>query len=125
VFGSDGTFDSAKFNVDGSYISFFAPDITSLPQAAKTVAAFHKQFKGATSPFGAPNYVAAQVFAQAATRACADGQISRSELRERVAKVYIAETVYGTKFGFTAKGDQAAAKFHIFKITGGKYKTVQ
>ena len=31
VFGSDGTFDSSKFNVDGSYISFFAPDVTTMP----------------------------------------------------------------------------------------------
>ena len=25
VFGSDGTFDSSKFNVSGNYVSFFAP----------------------------------------------------------------------------------------------------
>ena len=29
VFGSDGTFDSSKFNANGSYISFFAPDVTT------------------------------------------------------------------------------------------------
>src|SRR5882757_7539246 len=81
VFGSDGTFDSSKFNVNGSYISFFAPDVTTLPGAASTVAAFHKQFPGATSPFGAPNYVAAQAYAAAVQTACADKKISRAELR--------------------------------------------
>src|SRR5439155_1755443 len=34
VFGSDGTFDSSKFNVNGSYISFFAPDVTTIKAAA-------------------------------------------------------------------------------------------
>ena len=57
VFGSDGTFDSSKFNVDGSYISFFAPDVTTIPADAAVVGSFKKQFPGATSPFGAPNYV--------------------------------------------------------------------
>src|SRR3954453_12239465 len=30
TFGSDGTFDSSKFNTNGSYISFFAPDVTTI-----------------------------------------------------------------------------------------------
>src|SRR5919201_3588302 len=77
VFGSDGTFDSSKFNVNGSYISFFAPDVTTLPAAKSIVAGFHKQFPGATSPFGAPNYVLAQIFSSAITTACKDGKISR------------------------------------------------
>ena len=64
MFGSDGTFDSSKFNVNGSYISFFAPDVTTIPADAAIVAAFHKQFPGATSPFGAPNYVLAQMYAE-------------------------------------------------------------
>ena len=68
VFGSDGTFDSSKFNVNGSYISFFAPDVTTIPADASIVAAFHKQFPGATSPFGAPNYVLAQMYADGRSR---------------------------------------------------------
>ena len=53
AFGSDGTFDSSKFSQDGSYISFFAPDVTTIPADAAIVNSFHKQFPGATSPFGA------------------------------------------------------------------------
>src|SRR5581483_3646500 len=72
AFGSDGTFDSSKFTVNGSYISFFAPDVTTLPADAKVVASFHKAFPGATSPFGAPNYVLAQMYSNAVTTACKD-----------------------------------------------------
>jgi len=36
VFGSDGTFDSSKFTVDGSYISFFAPDVTTIARTPRS-----------------------------------------------------------------------------------------
>ena len=125
AFGSDGTFDSSKFNVNGSYISFFAPDVTTIPADAKVVAAFHKQFPGATSPFGAPNYVLAQMYANAITRACKDNKISRAEVRKAFAKVSLGSTILGTPIRFTANGDLAGAKFHVFKIVNGKYETVQ
>jgi branched-chain amino acid transport system substrate-binding protein len=124
AFGSDGTFDSSKFTVNGSYISFFAPDVTTIPADAKTVAAFKKQYPGATSPFGAPNYVLAQMYAAGITKACKDGTISRAELRKAFAKVSLPTTILGTPIRFTANGDLAAAKFHIFKIVNGKYQTV-
>jgi branched-chain amino acid transport system substrate-binding protein len=124
AFGSDGTFDSSKFNVDGSYISFFAPDVTTIPADAAVVAAFHKQFPGATSPFGAPNYVLAQMYASAITKACANKTITRAELRADFAKVKLKSTILGTPISFTANGDLAGAEFHIFKIVGGKYQTV-
>ena len=124
VFGSDGTFDSSKFNVDGSYISFFAPDVTTLPSAAPIVALFHRQFPGATSPFGAPNYVAAQAYAAAAQKACANKTISRAELRLLFSKTILKTTILGSPLKFTINGDVAGAKFHIFKIVNGEYKTV-
>jgi branched-chain amino acid transport system substrate-binding protein len=125
VFGSDGTFDSSKFKANGSYISFFAPDVTTIPADAKVVAAFQKQFPGATSPFGAPNYVLAQMYATAITKACKDKKITRAEFRKGIAKVSLPSTILGTPIRFTANGDLAGAKFHIFKIVNGKYETVQ
>jgi ABC-type branched-subunit amino acid transport system substrate-binding protein len=125
VFGSDGTFDSSKFSVDGSYISFFAPDVTTIPADAAVVASFKKQFPGATSPFGAPNYVLAQMYANAITTSCKDGKVTRVELRKNFAKVSLTSTILGTPIRFTANGDLAGAKFHIFKIVNGKYQTVQ
>jgi branched-chain amino acid transport system substrate-binding protein len=124
AFGSDGTFDQSKFNVDGSYISFFAPDVTTIPADASVVAGFQKQFPGATSPFGAPNYVLAQMYANAVTKACKNKTLTRAELRADFAKVSLKSTILGTPVRFTANGDLAGAKFHIFKIVGGKYKTV-
>jgi branched-chain amino acid transport system substrate-binding protein len=125
VFGSDGTFDSSKFNVNGSYISFFAPDVTTLAGAKAVVTAFQKQFPGATSPFGAPNYVLAQMYAAAVTKACKNGTATRAEVRQAFGKVALASTILGTPIRFTINGDIAGAAFHIFKIVDGKYETVQ
>ena len=125
VFGSDGTFDSSKFTVDGSYISFFAPDVTTIAKDASIVKAFQKQFPGATSPFGAPNYVLAQMYASAITRSCGDGKSTRAEVRKNLAKVVLASSLLGTPIKFTANGDLAGAQFHIFKIVNGKYVTIQ
>jgi branched-chain amino acid transport system substrate-binding protein len=124
AFGSDGTFDSSKFTQEGSYISFFAPDVTTIAADASIVAAFHKQYPGATSPFGAPNYVLAQMYAAAITAACKDGKISRAEVRKDIFKVSLASTILGSPIKLTANGDVAGAAFHIFKIENGKYVTV-
>jgi branched-chain amino acid transport system substrate-binding protein len=124
-FGSDGTFDSANFKTPGAYVSFFAPDVTTIAKDRKIVAGFKKQFKGGTTPFGAPNYVLAQMYASAITKACKDGKISRAELRKDFAKVSLKSTILGTSVRFTGKGDIAGAKFHIFRIqSNGSYKTV-
>ena len=125
VFGSDGTFDSSKFNTAGAYVSFFAPDVTTIASNAKLVAAYHKMFSGGTTPFGAPNYVLAQMYAAAIATACSDNKISRAEVRKDLAKVKLAKTIFGTGISFTANGDVAGAKFYIFKIqSDGSYKTV-
>ncbi len=126
IFGSDGTFDSKNFTA-GNYVSFFAPDVTTIAADNAVVAAFNKKFPGGTSPFGAPNYVLAQMYGQAATNACAAGKgtISRASMRKAFAKASLTSTILGTPIKFNAAGDLAGAVFHIFKIVNGQYKTVQ
>jgi branched-chain amino acid transport system substrate-binding protein len=125
VFGSDGDFDSAKFTAEGAYVSFFAPDVSTVPANAAIVKAFLKQFPGSTTPFGAPNYVAAQAYATAASTACKKGKITRASLRAALAKVKLKSTILGQPLSFTKNGDVSGARFHVFKITNGKYVTVQ
>ncbi|HET7045164.1 MAG TPA: branched-chain amino acid ABC transporter substrate-binding protein [Gaiellaceae bacterium] len=126
VFGSDGTFDSSKFKEPGNYISFFAPDVTTIKKDATLVKAFHKAHPGATSPFGAPNYVAAQAYATAATQLCKAGKkITRASMRAQLRKANLKNTILGGTIKFTRNGDVAGAKFFIFKIQkNGKYVTV-
>jgi branched-chain amino acid transport system substrate-binding protein len=124
IFGSDGVFDSSKFTFSGAYVSFFAPDVTTFPAAQSIVKLFKARY-GETGPFGAPTWVAAQVLILAANRACADGKISRAEVRAQLAKTKLKATILGTPISFNNKGDISGAEFHVFHIVGGKYITVQ
>ena len=125
VFASDGSFDASKFKADGSYISFFAPDVTSLAADKDVVAGFNKQFPGGTSPFGAPNYVLAQAYSEAIKAACKNGDApTRDNVRAEVPKVKLDNTLLGTGISFDSNGDVANAKFHIFKVENGKYVTL-
>jgi branched-chain amino acid transport system substrate-binding protein len=125
VFGSDGTFDSSKFSTPGAYVSFFAPDVTTIAKNSALVKLYNKTYPGGTTPFGAPNYVLAQMYSSAITTACKDGKISRTEVRKDLAKVKLKTTIFGSPVSFTANGDVAGAKFYIFKIqSDGSYKTV-
>jgi branched-chain amino acid transport system substrate-binding protein len=125
VFGSDGTFDSSKFSTPGAYVSFFAPDVTTIAANSALVKAYNKAYPGGTTPFGAPNYVLAQMFTTAVMKACKDNKISRAEVRKDLAKVRLKTTIFGGPVAFTANGDVAGAKFYIFRIqSDGSYKTV-
>jgi branched-chain amino acid transport system substrate-binding protein len=124
VFGVDGSFDSAKFNVNGSYVSFFAPDVTTLASAKAIVNGFYAKFGRATTPFGAPNYVVAQLEIAAIQRACKDGKVTRAEVRKQIAKTNLKTSLLGVPIKFTANGDVSGAKFFIFKIVNGKYVVV-
>ena len=126
VFATDGSFDTSKYTASGNYVSFFAADVTTLAADKAIVARYHKEFPGGTSPFGAPNYVATQLFAMAAQQACKAGKgtLTRTSLRLAFAKQKIAKSILGTPMAFTPNGDVAGAAFHIFKIVAGKYVTV-
>jgi branched-chain amino acid transport system substrate-binding protein len=126
VFGSDGTFDSANFKTPGAYVSFFAPDVTTIAADQGLVKSYHVLFKGGTTPFGAPNFVLAQMYAQAIAKSCKDNKISRAEVRKNLAKVSLKSTILGQPIAFDKNGDVAGAAFHIFKIqSDGTYKTVK
>jgi branched-chain amino acid transport system substrate-binding protein len=124
AFGTDGSFDISKFNVEGSYASFFAPNVTTIAADRKITKSFLSKYVGETNPFGAPAYVGAQVIAAAITTACKDGKISRAEVRKDIPKVKFKSTILGGPFSFTANGDVNNAAFGVFKIVGGKFVTV-
>lgn len=126
IFGSDGTFDSSKFTANGAYISFFAPDVASIPANAKLVAQFTKEY-GHPGPHGAPTEVAAQVLLTGIAAACkaGHGHTTRAAVRAQVAKVHLKTSILGIPISFTRNGDVVGAKFFVFKIVNGKYVAVK
>ena len=100
--------------------------MTTLAADAATVKAFHKQFPGATSPFGAPNYRGGGRLRRGDLETvCESGNATRAAVRAQVAKTHLMGTLLGGDLSFTPTGDVAGAKFHVFKIENGSYVTVQ
>ncbi len=122
LFGSDGLFDPSTFKIAGSYVSFFPVNA----KAAQAVA-YAKAHKGNGDFFGAPSSVAAGVMMKAIRAACADGKITRAEVRRKVAATTIpkAQSILGFAIRFTRNGDVNPSKFGIYQIqSDGTYKPV-
>ncbi len=101
---TDGSFDSKSFKFPGGYVSFFGADVYRIPVARPFVAAYTKVW-GATTPFGAPNFVAAQMLAMAIAKSCADGQTSRADVRKTLSGVSISNSILGHAVAFDFAGD--------------------
>jgi branched-chain amino acid transport system substrate-binding protein len=124
--GTDGVFDSNKFTVPGAYISSFSLDAHKIPADKAFVADFTKRF-GDTNSFGLPTWVAVQMIATAVSQACADGKITRNEVRRLVPSVSLTTSLLGKPIAFQKNGDQkGGVSFTIFQIQGDRsYKVVQ
>jgi len=101
---TDGSFDSKSFNFPGAYVSFFGADVYHVGIAKPFVNAYVKAF-GATTPFGAPNFVAAQMLAIAISKSCADGQTSRAEVKKVLRGVSISTSILGHAVAFDNVND--------------------
>jgi ABC-type branched-subunit amino acid transport system substrate-binding protein len=123
IFATDGSFNPSKFNVDGAYVSFFSPDATTLASAKALLPGFYAKYGRGTTPFGPPNYVAAELEVAAIQKACADGKVSRGEVRKWIARTNLKTSLLGP-IRFTANGDVRAARFFVYKIVNGKYTVV-
>jgi branched-chain amino acid transport system substrate-binding protein len=125
-FGSDGTFNSNTFKVPGAYISSFSLDINDVPIARPFVNQFKARY-GDTISFGAPNFVAVQAIAMGVSMACADGRVSRAEVRREIGKVRMSTSLLGAPIRFSNTGDVVGGVgFTIFQIgNDGTYNVVQ
>jgi ABC-type branched-subunit amino acid transport system substrate-binding protein len=124
--GTDGTFDDTTFKSPGAYISSFSLDIHDVPVAKPFVAQFEAHY-GKTNSFGAPTFVAVQAIAMGIAYACADGKVSRSEVRVDIGKVKMSNSLLGKPIAFDKFGDVVGGVgFTIFKIgSDGSYNVVQ
>jgi branched-chain amino acid transport system substrate-binding protein len=123
---TDGAFDSSQFKVAGAYISSFSLDINDVPVAQPYVADFKKKY-GATISFGAPSFVAVQAIAMGISMACADGKVSRPEVRKEIGKVKMSNSLLGKPIAFDKLGDVVGGVgFTMFQIgNDGTYNVVQ
>jgi len=123
---TDGAFDSSSFKVPGAYISSFSLDINDVPVARPFVTQFKARF-GETISFGAPSFVAVQAIAMGISAACADGRVSRGEVRRTIGRVKMSNSLLGAPIAFDKSGDvKGGVGFSIFQIgSEGQYNVVQ
>jgi branched-chain amino acid transport system substrate-binding protein len=130
VFGADGSNNPAQFNVAGSYVSNFAPDITGIPRDKAIVAGWRKDNPGKTiGSFGPPTYGAVQVLLNAVKLACNryHGVLpNRRAIVRSVKQVRIPNWILGGTFRFSTKSnDPLNQPWYIFQIQpNGTYKLV-
>jgi branched-chain amino acid transport system substrate-binding protein len=125
VFGTDGTDSTSQFFYPGSYVSNFAPDISTVKSALdKTVTKDIKQ-NGTYGPFGVPSYEAADVEVKAIASVCKAGKApSRSNVLAAIRKTDIPanQNPLGELIKFKADGDLTHSQFYLFHINSkGKY----
>jgi branched-chain amino acid transport system substrate-binding protein len=116
IFGTDGLFSPKDFDIAGSYVSSFSPDINDVPSAASVVKAFSAKY-GEFGTFGPPTYAAATTLATAIDNVCKAGDVTREKVTEQLKKTDIPDSILGQPIRFTAQGDLQGAKFFIFKVT--------
>jgi branched-chain amino acid transport system substrate-binding protein len=124
IFGSDGLFSPDDFSIEGSYVSAFAPDITSIPESKEVADAYTKEY-GEFGTFGPPTYAAMEVVANAILAACEEGDPSREAVNEQIRSVEIPDSLLGQPIRFDENGDLVNAKFFIFRVKKGNFELVQ
>jgi branched-chain amino acid transport system substrate-binding protein len=125
LFGTDGTNSPSQFNIPGSYVSAFGPDISGSTSALdKSIVAGVAKY-GPYGPFGVPTYEAADVVMKAIASVCKSGSTpSRSNVLAAIKKTNIPANAnpLGVPVAFASNGNLAGNNGYLFKInSAGKY----
>jgi branched-chain amino acid transport system substrate-binding protein len=130
IVGGDGLFfvedfiEAAAGAAEGSYVSFFAPDV-SMVEAALPIVEAYKAEHGEIGPFGASAYAAVMVALEAIQRAYEAGNFSREAVLAEIAATYQPDSILGIPIAFDAKGDILNASFFLFQVKDGAFTPVQ
>ena len=125
VFGTDGAYSPSQYKPRSGYVSVFAPDLHFDPKARAIVRAYGRFVKkDTTGAYGPATYMAGWVAMNAITKACADGNVTRAEVVQKVRGTNVP-SIIGNNIRFDAKGDlKGGGKFVIYRIVNGKYSPV-
>jgi branched-chain amino acid transport system substrate-binding protein len=125
IFGTDGLFSPGTFEISGSYVSSFGPDITYIPADAAIAAAAHKKY-GSFGTFGPPVFAATHVLDEAIASVCKSGHVpTRALVLAAVKKTNEPTSILGQPISFTSHGDLVNGKFFLFKINSkGAYTLI-
>ena len=127
--GSEGGRDKKDFieasegAAQGAYIYHFGPDIFAIKEAESYVKSFEAKY-GSLSGFGPPAYEAMNILLSAIDMAAEDGEISRSEVIEKLAAIKDYKGILGFPITFDEKGDLLGGATYFFKVNGTEFEQV-
>ena len=124
IFGTDGVFWPDLFTIPGSYVSFFGPDITTIPaDAAIAAIATARGIAGEACPTW---FAAAHVVDEAIAAVCRSGQPpSRASVLAAIKKTNEPTSILGQPIRFDSHGDSIHSKFFLYKInSAGNYQLI-
>jgi branched-chain amino acid transport system substrate-binding protein len=119
LFGTDGDWAPGQFEINGSYVSSFAPNIANINKPLDKAVVRGVGKYGAFGPFGVPAYEATHAVMRAIANVCAAGHSpSRSSVLAQVKKTYIAPAndVLGIPIAFTSGGDLVGHYGYLYRI---------
>jgi branched-chain amino acid transport system substrate-binding protein len=122
IFGTDGLFSPGTFEIGGSYVSSFGPDITGIPADAAIVATAKAKY-GSFGTFGPPVFAAQHVVDEAIASVCKAGQTpTRANVLAAIKTTNEPTSILGQPIQFDSNGDLVNGKFFLFKInSAGSY----
>jgi branched-chain amino acid transport system substrate-binding protein len=122
IFGTDGLFSPGTFEISGSYVSSFGPDITGIAADASIVAAAKAKY-GSFGTFGPPVFAAQHVIDEAIASVCKAGQTpTRANVLAAIKTTDEPTSILGQPIQFDSNGDLVNGKFFLFKInSAGSY----
>jgi branched-chain amino acid transport system substrate-binding protein len=119
LFGTDGTDSPSQFKIPGSYVSNFAPDISTSSSALDKSLVSGVAKYGPYGPFGVPTYAATDVVMKAIASVCKAGQTpSRSNVLAAIKKTNIPASANptGVTIAFQPNGNLVSSHDYVFHI---------
>jgi branched-chain amino acid transport system substrate-binding protein len=120
VVGAD-RLDSAEWltGAEGQYFASYVPDLRAFGdvKTQTLLRDYAAEYGLVETKHGPPVYVALQAVLDAVKRACRDRRVSRVEVQQQLAAVRIASILrYQVRF---RRGDVPAARFFVYRVSGG------
>ena len=127
IMGSDTLYEPVDFvqaaggAAEGSYVTFFVPDMKKIPAAASFVKTFEGKY-GSISSYGPLAYEAANILIESIKKA---GKADRAAVRDAMRKVNGYKGILGQPIAFDAKGDVATQSLAVYQVKGTGFQLVK
>ena len=127
MIGPDGQFEPVDYiqasggAAEGNYVTFLAPDLKKIPQAAAFVKAFEAKY-GPVSSYGPLAYEAANIILEAIKKV---GKADRAAVRDAIRATKNYQGILGVPITFDDKGDVAGGVIFVYQVKGTGFEQIK